>query len=116
MMSGMNEMDRFLGDMRAYLLRQAEWLALEPTEVFELSEAPAAGQGSPLAPWLKVSWRSVAEQRPLHGHLVDVVISKTGDEPAIFHAAVMLDDRDVEQMRAVIGEKPVPPWEKAGQR
>lgn len=112
----------YLDELEAYQLRFAAWLGLDPHEVAKLDETkqPAADLAPtiPQPPDLLVTWRSYDKAVDAEEHLgryrMPVSMRGTWGEPTVFTNAVMLDWREVERLRAEVGERPEFPAPEGG--
>lgn len=93
-------------ELRAYELRLAEWLGLDPHSVFRLHENKTGATGPLDPPGLRVSWTATERQAATRGFNDHWSASGGADEPTTYEGRVALDFDDLREMRAAVGERP----------
>lgn len=99
------DMQRYTDDLRAYELAQAEWLGLDPSRVYKISEQIDPPREMFDGERLLVSWLSTDQETAARGHQSAPTVSSDG-ERVEWGATVHLDCMDYREMREAIGERP----------
>lgn len=95
--------------MQAWDLAAAEWLALDPEQVFRLdvTERPISELGGAT---IEVAWEATERLTPRVGYLHAPNVRSDGIT-VTWSGAVSLDYDDSKVFRGAVGPKPVAPWE-----
>lgn len=114
-------------DLRAYELRFAAWLGIDPHEVSHLTEEPIPDDPFMPArlnpfispPALRVAWESfdkaVGAEEHRGRHPLPVGVRGHGDgSPSVVTNTVILDWAEVDRLRAEVGERPKFPAPEGG--
>ena len=100
------ELDKYIEDMRAYRLRQAEWLGLDPTQVFDLDDSRTKPTDPTTPPEMRITWQATNRQHLSRGHDAGWGVEQMSDDPPKYSGAVVLDWMLLQEMDEAIGEKP----------
>lgn len=102
-------LDEYGKELRAYNLRLAEWLGLDPHSVFRLDENKTGATGPLDPPGLRVEWTATERQTASRGFNDHWSVSGGAEEPTIYEGRVVLDFVELREMRAGVGERPEVP-------
>lgn len=99
-------LDEYEEDLRAYNLRLAEWLGLDPESVVRLDENKTGATGPLDPPGLRIEWTATERQTASRGFNGHWSASGSADGPTIYEGRVVLDFVELREMRAAVGERP----------
>lgn len=115
-------MQSYDAELRAYELRFAAWLGIDPEQVMHLVETkiPERDDGPlTMPPGLKVTWESIdarhdATEEHDGQHPLPIALRGAYGEPTVVMNRVHLDWRAVENLRREVGERPAFPTPAGG--